>query len=835
MRGDTRRRARRDTLVLLMGLLLGLAHEARSQCPNNAQLPSGATQWPSCACNAGFTNTSGLVNLARACASGGCTVTGISEYTSEGFSFSKLVNGNTQENSFAHTNTENDDWMMIDLEQTAFVNHVRIFNRPDYGNGCCAARLNNFQIRVGHSSTFSNNPACASGENWFLGSKNFSCVLSGRYLSIQQFNTQVMNLAELEVYGVKTSNLARACSAGNCPVTAISQLGTDWEAWRLVDGVTSSQGAHTNSASNDWVMIDMQQTVFVAMVRIYNRVDCCWDRLNNFQIRVGDSGTSAGSSNTACASNQPWFRGQKDFTCVLSGRYLTLQQFNSLVMNVAEVEVYGLKASEWCAACFAGTFKTATGSAACADCAAGKYQAAAVVTTNPSEAARRYSGVYANLAKDTDCHKSMLDSDSGWCSDAYTAGASSWMIIDLGSNFRVHGVVTQCRANANQCVTEMEVHYSLTLTPILTSDWLSARTASGSTRFFLPATYSSTLKTSSIFSMPVTARYIRIFVYAWTGHPSMRAGVLTLSTTVTDACADCGAGKYSTATSATVSATCVDCVTGKFSPTAASFCADCAAGKYQDAVVITTNPPEASRTYESVWDNGAPGSTFARSMLDSAAAWNFGISATVPEWMQIDLGSEFRIHGVVTQCRANHPQCPYQVEAQYSLSTSNFVSATTVSGTTRFFLPLEYSSTLKTLSNFSQPVRARYVRIVLHDGGGMRAGVLTSLPDASWNVCADCGAGKYSTATGATVASSCQSCPANSLSATGSDAATDCVCVAGFSGPDGGTCAVCVAGKYKANPGSAGCTDCLANSYHALTGRTAASDCQCNAGTRVHV
>ena len=109
--------------------------------------------------------------------------------------------------------------------------------------------------------------------------------------------------------------------------------------------------------------------------------------------------------------------------------------------------------------------------------------------------------------------------------------------------------------------------------------------------------------------------------------------------------------------------------------------------------------------------------------------------------------------------------------------------------------------------------------------------VYTEVLDA----CTDCGAGKYSTSTGATAAGTCQSCPTNSQSTLGSDVATDCVCVVGFSGPDGGACTACAAGKYKPAAGSAGCTDCLANSYHALTGRTAVSDCQCNAGTRVHV
>ncbi|NBX18659.1 MAG: hypothetical protein EBR09_14995 [Proteobacteria bacterium] len=1042
-------------------VLLGLAREARSQsvqCPKNAQLPGGATQWPSCACNAGFTNTSGLVNLARACSAGACTVTGISQMPDYyQMWLYHLTDGNID--SIAHTWSNTNDWMMVDLQQSAFVNHVRIFNRPDYGSGCCAQRLNNFQIRVGDSSTFSNNPACVTGDV-----KNFTCLLTGRYVSIQQFNTEVMNLRELQIYGLKTSNLARACSAGGCPVTIPGSIWDIFPPSHLVDGNVGTFH-HTLVGANDWSLIDLQQMVFIAMVRIYNRQDCCAGNFNNFEIRVGDSSTF--SNNPACASNQPTFSGSKDFICVLSGRYVSIQQFNGAAQHLGEVEVYGLKASEWCAACFAGTFKTATGSAACADCAAGKYQDAAVVTTNPPEASRTYESVWENGAPGSTFARSMLDSAQAW---SWTGALPEWMQIDLGSQFRVQGVVTQCRANYEQCPHEIEVQYSRTA-----SDFVSATAVGGTTRFFLPTTWSSTRKTSSIFSQPVTARYIRIVVYAGS---SFRAGVLTLSRgdesnpqcttrsslvayysfddssdvgkdsnpsatkyhltptivggtggydaalnvrggsfkatndgdwldgsfpiktiydnsvsgisvsvwfykksgttygniyftrlfqfykpgtvlefdvtlghnngihclnwattystgqtysscwdqyqtldtwhhvvvslsktgifkayvngvnlnlvpgsaqaaiiayggsvypvpqfadvnklrifisddakfsgnvdefsvfnkelsqsevtelydgcqlggagTTWNTCADCGAGKYSTATSATVSATCVDCVTGKFSPTAASFCADCAAGKYQNAVVIITNPPEASRTYESVWDNGAPGSTYARSMLDSAAAWNIGIGATVPEWMQIDLGSEFRIHGVVTQCRANDPQCPYQIEAQYSLNTSNFVSATTVSGTTRFFLPLEYSSTLKTLSNFSQPVRARYVRIVIHDGGGMRAGVLTSLPDASWNVCADCGAGKYSTATGATVASSCQSCPANSLSATGSDAATDCVCSAGFSGPDGGTCNACAAGSFKNVTGSMACTFCAVNMYSTTVAAVSAASC----------
>ncbi|NBX18657.1 MAG: discoidin domain-containing protein [Proteobacteria bacterium] len=100
-----------------------------------------------------------------------------------------------------------------------------------------------------------------------------------------------------------------------------------------------------------------------------------------------------------------------------------------------------------------------------------------------------------------------------------------------------------------------------------------------------------------------------------------------------------------------------------------------------------------------------------KSMLDGTFCWATG-SYTLPQWMQIDLGSSFRVHGVVTQCRFDADQCVLEMEVQYSLTTSNFVSATAVDGTTRFFLPTSYSSTAKTMSNFSQPVTARYIRIL---------------------------------------------------------------------------------------------------------------------------
>jgi len=436
----------------------------------------------------------------------------------------------------------------------------------------------------------------------------------------------------------------------------------------------------------------------------------------------------------------------------------------------------------------------------------------------------------------------MLDSAGAWSAawgNQCSSAAGQWMQIDMGSNFRVHGVVTQCRPCCHQCVTEIEVQYSLT-----TSDFVSARTAGGSTRFSLPTTFDSNVKTSSIFSTPVTARYIKIIVHAWVDYASIRAAVLTLSTTISNACADCGAGKYSSTTGATTASVCADCTIGQYSATSASTCMNCAAGKYQDTVVVTTNPPETSRTYSSVCCGDSAGGPHGSSMLDNANSWCAGAvnPAAYGSWVQVDLGSIFRVHGVVVQPRGDayaasisgYYSGNVEWELQYSTSTSDFVSAISSTDSNRFTSTGTAGTQAKSELNFKTPVLARYIKmiaqVITNTHLCVRVGVRTSSM-ANFNVCTDCAVGTYSSTSGATTASVCVDCSAGKYSATGSDAATDCVCVAGYSGPDGGACTACVAGKYKANPGSAVCTDCMPNSYHALTEQTAASACFCNAGT----
>ena len=98
--------------------------------------------------------------------------------------------------------------------------------------------------------------------------------------------------------------------------------------------------------------------------------------------------------------------------------------------------------------------------------------------------------------------------------------------------------------------------------------------------------------------------------------------------------------------------------------------------------------------------------------------------------------------------------------------------------------------------------------------------------------CAMCPAGTFSGAYGAFDASACNACPSGSWSPPGSTAASNCTCLAGYTGQNGQVCQQCPAGTYKASPGSAGCTSCPAGTFSTSVGSTSSGACQaCPANT----
>ena len=153
-------------------------------------------------------------------------------------------------------------------------------------------------------------------------------------------------------------NLARACGADGLQPCATQQssrfIHGGGAAANAVDGNVMIDGnighgdhcTHTDdsgSSLSPWWMVDLGQVRAVRAIKIWNRGDCCSDRLQGFDIRIGTSASSY-STATACftggtAPLTSPFTVQVD--CEGSGRYLYIGlPGRSAYLTLCEVEVY---------------------------------------------------------------------------------------------------------------------------------------------------------------------------------------------------------------------------------------------------------------------------------------------------------------------------------------------------------------------------------------------------------------------------------------------------------------------------------------------------------------
>ena len=95
-----------------------------------------------------------------------------------------------------------------------------------------------------------------------------------------------------------------------------------------------------------------------------------------FEICIGNSATL--TSNPACVTNGPNFVDFQDFTCVMRGRYVSLQIIgNAAILNFREFEIYGTKLLSdtslyKCPVCPLNTATNNSGTVVCEACSAGK-------------------------------------------------------------------------------------------------------------------------------------------------------------------------------------------------------------------------------------------------------------------------------------------------------------------------------------------------------------------------------------------------------------------------------------------------------------------------------
>jgi hypothetical protein len=305
-----------------------------------------------------ISSTSDLLNLAE-----GKTATQsstLSGYPVAGAS--NAVDGNTDgdfyNGSVTHTNLDANAWWQVDLGTSAAVSSISIWNRTD----CCPDRLSDYWVFVSDTpfgpsdtpATLQNRVGTWSSHQTIYPNPATRIPLNarGRYVRVQLSGTNYLNLAEVQVFGTFLLPLAQGKTATQS--STLSGYGSLTAASNAVDGNTDGSFwdgsvTHTNLDANAWWQVDLGMSAAVRSISIWNRTDCCPERLTDYWIFVSD--TPFGPSDTpATLENRAgtWSSHQTSYpnpsttiTLDAQGRYVRVQLSGTNYLNLAEVQVLG--------------------------------------------------------------------------------------------------------------------------------------------------------------------------------------------------------------------------------------------------------------------------------------------------------------------------------------------------------------------------------------------------------------------------------------------------------------------------------------------------------------
>ena len=114
------------------------------------------------------------------------------------------------------------------------------------------------------------------------------------------------------------------------------------DARRAVDGNTDGRYGnrsvtHTLNSNKPWWKVDLGADRTINSVKLFNRVDCCTGRLNNFSIYVYNSR----NQQVGYIHQDATFQNSKNFNFDVVGRYVKVQIEGRGTLSLAEVQVLG--------------------------------------------------------------------------------------------------------------------------------------------------------------------------------------------------------------------------------------------------------------------------------------------------------------------------------------------------------------------------------------------------------------------------------------------------------------------------------------------------------------
>ncbi|MFS0912256.1 discoidin domain-containing protein [Microbacterium sp. 179-I 3D2 NHS] len=219
---------------------------------------------------------------------------------------SRAVDGNTDGAYLSQSTTHtaiggSDPWWKVDLGASIAVGDIEIWNRTD----CCANRLDGLTVEVLDASSnvvWTKTQAAAPSPSSIFSPSG----VQGRYVRVRLTGTdKILSLAEVKVFAAANAALSGVASQSSM----YSQSGTPVAA-RAVDNNTngvwaSGSIASTEFETNPWWKVAFAETKTVGSVVVWNRTDCCGDRLAGFTVEVLNGSGGVVWSTTVPAAPTP--------------------------------------------------------------------------------------------------------------------------------------------------------------------------------------------------------------------------------------------------------------------------------------------------------------------------------------------------------------------------------------------------------------------------------------------------------------------------------------------------------------------------------------------------
>ncbi|XP_065071781.1 uncharacterized protein LOC135696328 isoform X2 [Rhopilema esculentum] len=241
----------------------------------------------------------------------------------------------------AVTLTEYLPWWQVDLARVVVVIMVRIkVCMYDWD------MINPFNVTVVNRETarFSTKFCVTNGRLSNSSIARFNCTILpfGRYVTVFVKRQDQLRIAEVEVY--EATNIAYKKPSSHSSTSTIQEI-------PLVasfgnDGDRTGEWQRCSITLNDilpWWQVDLARQAAVTFIRIKNGATWGTDRINPFDVSVGDDKSNGGRNNTLCVKDGTLASGQtKRFICpsLLLGRYVTVFLNRQEILQVCELEVY---------------------------------------------------------------------------------------------------------------------------------------------------------------------------------------------------------------------------------------------------------------------------------------------------------------------------------------------------------------------------------------------------------------------------------------------------------------------------------------------------------------